>query len=117
MKPMLIASLTLILGQTALAAEPMSMSPERHGTHAGPAAEAAPSARARASGTVKAIDTVKGRVTLAHGAVPSLHWPAMTMDFAATPEQLQGLKVGDRVEFEFHAEGMNARILSIRPAP
>lgn len=115
MKPLLIASLTLILGQTALAAEPMSMSPERHGTHAGPAAEAAPSARA--SGTVRAIDTVKGRVTLAHGAVPSLHWPAMTMDFAATPEQLQGLKVGDRVEFEFHAEGMNARILSIRPAP
>lgn len=93
----------------------MSMSPERPGAHAGPAAEAAPSARA--SGTVKAIDTVKGRVTLAHGAVPSLHWPAMTMDFAATPEQLQGLKVGDRVEFEFHAEGMNARILSIRPAP
>lgn len=115
MKPLLIASLTLILGQTALAAEPMSMSPERPGAHAGPAAEAAPSARA--SGTVKAIDTVKGRVTLAHGAVPSLHWPAMTMDFAATPEQLQGLKVGDRVEFEFHAEGMNARILSIRPAP
>lgn len=115
MKPLLIASLTLILGQTALAAEPMSMSPERPGTHAGPTAEAAPSARA--SGTVRAIDTVKGRVTLAHGAVPSLHWPAMTMDFAATPEQLQGLKVGDRVEFEFHAEGMNARILSIRPAP
>jgi Cu(I)/Ag(I) efflux system protein CusF len=111
MNPLLIASLTLILGQTALAAEPMSMSPERPGTHA----EAAPSARA--SGTVKAIDSVKGRVTLAHGAVPSLHWPAMTMDFAATPEQLQGLKVGDRVEFEFHAEGMNARILSIRPAP
>lgn len=115
MKPMLIASLTLILGQTALAAEPMSMSPERPGTHAGPAAEAAPSARA--SGTVRAIDAARGRVTLAHGAVPSLHWPAMTMDFAATPEQLQGLKVGDRVEFEFHAEGMNARILSIRPAP
>lgn len=115
MKPLLIASLTLILGQTALAAEPMSMSPERPGTHAGPAAEAAPSTRA--SGTVRAIDTVKGRVTLAHGAVPSLHWPAMTMDFAATPEQLQGLKVGDRVEFEFHAEDMNARILSIRPAP
>lgn len=115
MKPLLIASLTLFLGQTALAAEPMSMSPERPGTHAGPTAEAAPSARA--SGTVRAIDAARGRVTLAHGAVPSLHWPAMTMDFAATPEQLQGLKVGDRVEFEFHAEGMNARILSIRPAP
>lgn len=82
--------------------------------HAGQAADAAPSARA--SGTVKAIDAAGGRVTLAHGPVPSLQWPAMTMGFAATPEQLAGLKVGDRVEFEFRAEGMNARILSIRPA-
>lgn len=76
--------------------------------------EAKQAPTAMASGTVKAIDTEKNMVTLAHGAVPALHWPAMTMGFSATAEQLAGLKVGDRVEFEFRAEGMEATIASIQ---
>ncbi|RJG14235.1 heat-shock protein HtpX [Pseudomonas cavernicola] len=69
---------------------------------------------AKAEGTVKAIDTKKSIITLAHGAVPVLQWPAMTMGFSATAKQLAELKVGDRVEFEFRAEGMNASIVSIK---
>lgn len=69
---------------------------------------------AKAKGTVKAIDTKKSIITLAHGAVPVLQWPAMTMGFSATAKQLAELKVGDRVEFEFRAEGMNASIVSIK---
>lgn len=69
---------------------------------------------ARTKGTIKAIDSGKNTVTLAHEAVPALQWPAMTMAFGATPEQLAGLRVGDRVEFEFRAEGMKAMIVSIK---
>jgi Cu(I)/Ag(I) efflux system protein CusF len=45
----------------------------------------APSApAAHAEGTVKAIDALGGKVTLAHGPVPALKWPAMTMGFKAS---------------------------------
>ncbi|AYC33076.1 heat-shock protein HtpX [Pseudomonas cavernae] len=69
---------------------------------------------AKAEGTVKAIDIQQNTVTLAHDAVPVLQWPAMTMAFSATPVQLAGLRVGDRVAFEFRAAGMNASIMSIK---
>lgn len=75
------------------------------------AAQQAPTAKA--SGTVKAIDTEKSTVTIAHGPVAALSWPAMTMGFSATAQQLAGLKVGDPVAFEFQAEGMAATITSI----
>lgn len=70
-------------------------------------------APAKAEGTIKAIDTTKHTVTIAHGAVPAVQWPAMTMAFSATAKQLAGLKVGDHVAFEFRAEGNAATIVSI----
>ncbi|MHC8299439.1 copper-binding protein [Pseudomonas sp. ZS1P83] len=69
---------------------------------------------AKAEGTIKAINSRKHTVTIAHGAVPAVQWPAMTMGFNATPEQLAGLKIGDHVAFEFRAEGMGATIVSIK---
>lgn len=58
------------------------------------------------TGTVTAIDTAQGKITLAHAAVPSLKWPAMTMSFqvedAAT---LKALQVGDQVRFTFSKQG------------
>jgi Cu/Ag efflux protein CusF len=36
----------------------------------------------KASGTVDAVDTAKRKITVSHGAIKSLGWPAMTMDFA-----------------------------------
>lgn len=77
------------------------------------AAEQTPTAQA--TGTVKAIDNQKHLVTLAHSAVAALQWPAMTMGFKASAEQLKGLKVGDRVAFEFRADGMDATLVSIQP--
>jgi Cu(I)/Ag(I) efflux system protein CusF len=70
---------------------------------------------AKAEGTIKAVDTTKHTVTIAHGAVPAVQWPAMTMAFNATSKQLAGLKAGDQVTFEFRAEGMGATIVSINP--
>lgn len=57
----------------------------------------------RGVGTVKAIAPEAGKVTLDHGAIKSLGWPAMTMDFAVQAQArdgLRSLKVGDRVEFD-----------------
>lgn len=69
---------------------------------------------ASAEGTIKAIDTEKHTVTLAHGAVPAVQWPPMTMAFSVTQDQLKGLKVGDRVSFSFRLEGGKATIVSIK---
>lgn len=69
---------------------------------------------ASAEGTIKAIDLAKHTVTLAHGAVPAVQWPPMTMAFSVTEGQLKGLKVGDSVTFSFRVEGSKATIVSIR---
>ncbi|AJY52962.1 MULTISPECIES: copper-binding protein [Halomonadaceae] len=68
---------------------------------------------AKAAGTIRKINMEKGTVTIAHGPVPELEWPAMTMGFKATPEQLMNLKEGDEVEFEFTSKGMDSVITSI----
>ncbi|WP_448107469.1 copper-binding protein [Pseudomonas azerbaijanoccidentalis] len=68
---------------------------------------------ADASGTIKAIDSSRQKVTIAHGAVPALQWPPMTMGFGATEAQLAALKVGDKVNFKFQQQGAAATIVSI----
>jgi Cu(I)/Ag(I) efflux system protein CusF len=69
---------------------------------------------ATADGTIKAIDTTKHTVTIAHGAVPAVQWPPMTMAFSVTEDQLKGLTAGDRVSFSFRLEGGRATIVSIK---
>ena len=69
---------------------------------------------AHAEGTIKAIGLEQGKVTLAHGPVPALKWPTMTMGFKATAQQLEGLKVGDKVGFDLRMQGSAATIVDIR---
>lgn len=53
-------------------------------------------------GVVKAIDLAAREVTLAHEPIPELNWPSMTMGFEVKePSQLDNIKVGDDVQFEF----------------
>jgi Cu(I)/Ag(I) efflux system membrane fusion protein len=55
-----------------------------------------------AHGTVAEINASSGTLTIEHGAVPSLKWPPMTMEFKAKDRALlQGLKPGQHIEFEF----------------
>lgn len=68
---------------------------------------------AQAVGIVKALDPVKGTITLKHGPIPSIKWPAMTMTFKITQDQAAPLKVGEQVEFEFITSGMDATITRI----
>lgn len=66
-----------------------------------------------ASGTVTAVDAAKGTITLDHEAMSGLGWPAMTMGFNAKPEQLAGIKVGDRVDFEIDWDGKAGSVTRI----
>ncbi|MBU2117242.1 MAG: efflux RND transporter periplasmic adaptor subunit [Alphaproteobacteria bacterium] len=66
----------------------------------------------RTSGRVQSI---AGRsITLAHGAVPALQWPAMTMTFAlAEPVKLDGIRTGGQVDFAFDMVGGKPTIRSL----
>jgi Cu(I)/Ag(I) efflux system membrane fusion protein len=55
-----------------------------------------------AEGTVEDVDLKAGTVSLAHGPIASLKWPAMTMEFKPANEALfKALKPGARVAVEF----------------
>ena len=70
----------------------------------------------RTTGVVKSLDAAKGTVTLAHEPVPTLKWPAMNMAFKISPELAKGLQAGQKVNFEFEAQGMSATITKIAVA-
>ena len=74
-----------------------------------------PTRTANASGTVKSVDAATGKITIAHGPVEALQWPAMTMAFKATPDQVAAVQAGQKVEFEFESKGMEATITRISP--
>jgi len=72
------------------------------GKESGPGQPAGKGVSHKAEGTVDSVDTKSGTVSLDHGPVASLKWPAMTMEFkAANDSLLQGLKPGARVAVEF----------------
>lgn len=53
------------------------------------------------TGTVTQVDAAAGTITINHGAIEAISWPAMTMQFTAeNPAVLQGIAVGDTVSFE-----------------
>ena len=81
-----------------------------------PAVDEAPATTASATGTVEAVDAAAGKITIAHDPVASLDWPAMTMRFKATPEQIASVQPGQAVRFEFEARGMDGTITAIEPA-
>jgi Cu(I)/Ag(I) efflux system protein CusF len=69
----------------------------------------------KATGVVKSVDRAKNAVTVAHGPVPSLNWPAMTMPFTVKDKTLlDKLPVGGKVEFEFLQQGKDYVITSVK---
>ena len=62
-----------------------------------------------AIGTVNSIDAAGRKVTLSHGPIPQVGWPAMTMDFPVAPGvDLKAITPGMHVAFtlEKGADGM-----------
>lgn len=70
---------------------------------------------AKGSGTVTAIDKATGMITLDHGPIDTLKWPAMTMEFKATPATLlDTAKVGDKVTFDLKMMDGVAEVTAIQ---
>jgi RND family efflux transporter MFP subunit len=94
------------LGTASGPAAPQGSPPAPAAAPAGPGAAGPVGAPAavghKGQGTVDGIDLQAGTVSLNHGAIASLKWPAMTMEFkAANSALLNGLKPGTPVAFEF----------------
>nr|SPS05995.1 conserved exported protein of unknown function [Candidatus Nitrotoga fabula] len=69
----------------------------------------------KATGVVKAVDSSKGTVTLAHGSVKSLNWPAMTMSFVVKDKRLfDNLTVGKKVKVEFIKQDTDYIVTSVK---
>lgn len=69
----------------------------------------------KASGIVTKVDQAGGKVTISHGPVPSLNWPAMTMNFVVKDKALLGrLPSGRKIEFEFVQQGRDYVIISAK---
>ena len=63
---------------------------------------------ARHTGTAKIEAIGRDTMTLSHGPIASLKWPAMTMDFKLPKGGApRGLEAGDRIDFEFYMDAEN----------
>jgi len=89
---------------------PLSADEPVNSMPAGPATKSAAPAMKPAPAAAKALLQAEGRIeeitadtiTLSHGPVPAIGWPAMTMTFKLDPPTLaRGLKTGDQAAFGF----------------
>lgn len=68
-----------------------------------------------AAGTVKKADPKAGKVTLEHGPVASLKWPAMTMAFKVKDAGLwKKLEDGRKVEVQFAQQGKDYVVTAVK---
>jgi len=96
------------------------------GAHGGPetkpaAAPGAPTASAqvhKGQGTVRAIDLQAGTLNIEHGAIATLNWPAMTMNFQVKDKALlKGVKPGQSAEIDIVQQGPGQFVITrITPA-
>ena len=69
----------------------------------------------KGSGTVTKVDPATSTVTISHGPVQSMKWPAMTMTFKAKDKAvLDKVKQGAKVEFSFVQSGKDYIITEIK---
>lgn len=69
----------------------------------------------KAVAVVKEVDAANGKVTLAHEAIKSLNWPAMTMSFSVKDKMLlDKLAVGKKVNVELKKEGAEYAVTAVK---
>ena len=87
----------------------------RQGSTAGPAASQAGDAY---SGTGQVTAIAGDQVTISHGPIEGIGWPAMTMTFRAGSTAIaQGVRAGDRVSFAFRQDGSAYVLTSLSKEP
>jgi Cu(I)/Ag(I) efflux system periplasmic protein CusF len=65
----------------------------------------------KGAGTVQKIDPAGGSVTIAHGPIESMKWPAMTMTFKVKDKaMLDKVKQGEKIDFSFVQSGKDYTI-------
>jgi len=85
-----------------------------HDMSAMPGMSTAAPAGAQGAGVVKKIDAKAGTVTLQHGPIAALNWPAMTMAFKADAALLKTVKVGQNVTFTVKTDGPAPEVVAIQ---
>ena len=113
-----LAALTAACGkkaETPVAAETNQAAPAAEATSSNMAMAPAASApiMAKGHGTVRAIDKAAGTITLDHGAIPEVKWPAMTMAFKAAPAIIDAAKIGEKVDFDLTLTGNTGEVTAI----
>ena len=69
----------------------------------------------KGSGTVTKVDPDKSTVTIAHGPVQSMNWPAMTMTFKVKNKaMLDKVKEGNKVDFSFVQSGKDYTLTQVK---
>lgn len=69
----------------------------------------------KGSGTVSKVDAEKSTVTIAHGPVESMNWPAMSMTFKVKDKKmLDKVKEGEKVDFSFVQSGKDYTITQVK---
>jgi Cu/Ag efflux protein CusF len=65
------------------------------------------------SGKITELDKAGGKVTIDHGPIAAVGWPAMTMGFKADPKLLEGVAVGDQVDFTLSLKGNDGTVTAL----
>jgi Cu/Ag efflux protein CusF len=69
---------------------------------------------ASGTGTVTAVNVASRKVTLDHGPIPKVKYPAMKMEFPVAPSvDLSKVKTGDKVNFTLSGSGNSYTVQSI----
>ena len=87
----------------AIATPALAQHDHNHGEAPPAAAAASAPAGAQGVGVIKSVDAKAGTITLHHGPIAALNWPAMTMTFKAAPDALKAAKPGATVTFTLNA--------------
>ncbi len=110
-----IAITLALAASSAYAQSPAPKGGHEHGAPP-PCCDTGTTAKAyKAAGVVKKTDPAKSTVTVAHGAVKDLNWPAMTMAFKVKDKSLlDKLAVDRKVEFSFVQQGKDYVITAVQ---
>ena len=69
----------------------------------------------KGAGTVKKVDSASRKVTIAHGPIKTMNWPAMNMTFTVKDKALLDKFSQDKkVEFEFVQQGSDYVVTSVK---
>ena len=66
------------------------------------------------SGAGKVTAVAGNQVTIAHGPIEGIGWPAMTMTFSSPADVVTAVKPGDEVAFSFRQQGSAYQLTSLQ---